>query len=95
MRRQVPRSATRRFAVIAIAFDARDRESCAAWVERTAGHFGRIDALVNNAGISRTVGIEDDDEVAYDEMWDVNVKGRCDSSASPCPTCGSRGAGVW
>jgi NAD(P)-dependent dehydrogenase (short-subunit alcohol dehydrogenase family) len=61
--------------VIAVAFDARDRESCAAWVERTAGHFGRIDALVNNAGISRTVGIEDDDEAAYDEMWDVNVKG--------------------
>ncbi|HEX9277996.1 MAG TPA: SDR family NAD(P)-dependent oxidoreductase [Casimicrobiaceae bacterium] len=61
--------------VIACAFDARDRTSCEAWVERTASHFGRIDGLVNNAGISRNVGIEDDDESAYDEMWDVNVKG--------------------
>jgi NADP-dependent 3-hydroxy acid dehydrogenase YdfG len=61
--------------VIACAFDARDRESCAGWVERTASHFGRIDGLVNNAGISRHVGIEDDDEAAYDELWDVNVKG--------------------
>lgn len=60
---------------IAIAFDARDRASCAAWVERTASHFGRIDGLVNNAGISLKVGIEDDDEAAYDAMWEVNVKG--------------------
>jgi NADP-dependent 3-hydroxy acid dehydrogenase YdfG len=61
--------------VIAVTFDARDRASCAAWVERTGSHFGRIDGLVNNAGIALDVGIEDDDEAAYDEMWDVNVKG--------------------
>jgi NADP-dependent 3-hydroxy acid dehydrogenase YdfG len=61
--------------VITIPFDARDRASCAAWVARTAGHFGRIDGLVNNAGISLNVGIEDDDEEAYDAMWEVNVKG--------------------
>src|SRR5437763_15489754 len=61
--------------VVTAAFDARDRASCAAWVERTAAEFGRIDGLVNNAGISLKVGIEDDDEAAYDAMWEVNVKG--------------------
>lgn len=61
--------------VIAVAFDVRDRASCEAWVERTGTHFGRIDGLVNNAGIALDVGIEDDDESAYDAMWDVNVKG--------------------
>jgi NAD(P)-dependent dehydrogenase (short-subunit alcohol dehydrogenase family) len=61
--------------IITVAFDARDRASCTAWVERTASHFGRIDGLVNNAGISLKVGIEDDDEEAYDAMWEVNVKG--------------------
>jgi NAD(P)-dependent dehydrogenase (short-subunit alcohol dehydrogenase family) len=60
--------------VIAVAFDARDPASCEAWVERTGTHFGRIDGLVNNAGISLNVGIEDDDEAAYDAMWEVNVK---------------------
>lgn len=60
---------------IAVAFDATDRASCAAWVERTASHFGRIDGLVNSAGIALDAGIEDDDEAAYDAMWDVNVKG--------------------
>ncbi len=61
--------------VVTCAFDARDRASCASWVERTVSHFGRIDGLVNNAGISLKVGIEDDDEAAYDAMWEVNVKG--------------------
>jgi NADP-dependent 3-hydroxy acid dehydrogenase YdfG len=61
--------------VITTEFDARDRASCEAWVARTADHFGRIDGLVNNAGISLKVGIEDDDEDAYDAMWEVNVKG--------------------
>src|SRR6185437_3422575 len=55
--------------VIAVAFDARDRASCEAWVARTVSQFGRIDGLVHN------VGIEDDDEPAYDAMWEVNVKG--------------------
>ncbi|MBV9522284.1 MAG: SDR family NAD(P)-dependent oxidoreductase, partial [Alphaproteobacteria bacterium] len=57
------------------AFDARDRDSCAAWVRGTAERFGRIDGLVNNAGIALDVAIEDEDEEAYDAMWEVNVKG--------------------
>jgi NADP-dependent 3-hydroxy acid dehydrogenase YdfG len=61
--------------VISCRFDARERASCAAWVERTASRFGGIDGLVNNAGIALNVGIEDDDEAAYDAMWEVNVKG--------------------
>jgi NADP-dependent 3-hydroxy acid dehydrogenase YdfG len=60
---------------ITVAFDARDRARCEAWVARTVSQFGRIDGLVNNAGISLKVGIEDDDEAAYDAMWEVNVKG--------------------
>ncbi len=43
----------------------------AATVER----FGRIDGLVNNAGIFRRLTVEDDDEAALDDMWEVNVKG--------------------
>jgi NADP-dependent 3-hydroxy acid dehydrogenase YdfG len=61
--------------VMTAPFDARDKASAAAWVEATLLRFGRIDGLVNNAGIALDVTLEDDDESAYDAMWEVNVKG--------------------
>ena len=57
------------------AYDAKDEASNRDWVEATAARFGRIDGLVNNAGILIPTSIEDDTEEAYDEMWAVNVKG--------------------
>ena len=35
---------------------------------------GRLDALVNNAGILRDVRWDNDDETALEEMWAVNVR---------------------
>ena len=55
-------------------FDAYDVPSNEAWVAATKERFGRIDGLVNNAGISLHPTIEDVDEDAYDAMWEVNVK---------------------
>lgn len=55
-------------------YDACDRDAAKAWVGATAARFGRIDVLVNNAGISRFVGLEDGSEDDLDEMLDVNVK---------------------
>lgn len=55
-------------------FDAFDPTSAQIWVKETALKFGRIDALVNNAGSSEQVRIEDDDDEALDRLWAVNVK---------------------
>jgi len=55
-------------------FDAMDPASAPAWVAATAERFGRIDALINNAGVLRVVDFETGDEVALDEVWAVNVK---------------------
>jgi NAD(P)-dependent dehydrogenase (short-subunit alcohol dehydrogenase family) len=55
-------------------YEARQRESAQAWVDATLERFGRIDALVNNAGIARLSTLEDESEDTLDEMWLVNVK---------------------
>ena len=61
--------------VLHCAWDATDRPSSPAWVEATLDRFGRIDAVVANAGLSRPARLEDEDETPYDAMWEVNFKG--------------------
>ena len=55
-------------------FEATDHETSIRWIEETNRSFGRIDGLVNNAGILREVNFETGDEKDLDEMWAVNVK---------------------
>ncbi|MDX1712009.1 MAG: SDR family NAD(P)-dependent oxidoreductase [Rhodovibrionaceae bacterium] len=61
--------------VLRHAYEASSAESAEEWVAATRHRFGRIDALVNVAGIMQPVSVEDGDEAALDAMWDVNVKG--------------------
>ncbi|RUT29941.1 SDR family NAD(P)-dependent oxidoreductase [Arsenicitalea aurantiaca] len=55
-------------------FDAFDIPTAAAWVDATVARFGRIDALVNNAGSGERVSLMDDNDEALDRLWAVNVK---------------------
>jgi NAD(P)-dependent dehydrogenase (short-subunit alcohol dehydrogenase family) len=55
-------------------FDAYDRATAGAWVTAAVERFGRIDALVNNAGSGEQVSLMDDNEEALDRLWEVNVK---------------------
>lgn len=55
-------------------FDAEDALTAAAWAEATLARFGRIDGLINNAGILKQVDFEQGDEDALDAVWAVNVK---------------------
>ena len=55
-------------------FDATDADSARAWVAATADAHGRIDALVNNAGLLAPFSLDDYDEAALDAMWQINVK---------------------
>ncbi|MFN0042628.1 MAG: SDR family NAD(P)-dependent oxidoreductase [Alphaproteobacteria bacterium] len=55
-------------------YDAAALDSCRTWVAATAARFGRIDALVNNAGLLHQFTVAQADEAALDEMWQVNAK---------------------
>jgi NADP-dependent 3-hydroxy acid dehydrogenase YdfG len=56
-------------------YDAADRASHAGWLDATLARFGRLDALVNNAGTSNSFSIEAGDEEDLDALWAINVKG--------------------
>lgn len=55
-------------------FDATRPETAAPWLDATIARFGRLDALINNAGILRALDLRSGDESVLDEMWAVNVK---------------------
>jgi len=44
-------------------------------IERTIGKLGRIDVLVNNAGVTKSLGFFDVTETDWDWMYSVNARG--------------------
>lgn len=59
---------------LVVRFDARVKGDEVAWVEATVAHYGRIDAVINNAGvmIPKSVLEASDDDI--EAMLEVNVK---------------------
>ncbi len=55
--------------------EATDLDSARGWVDATVERFGRIDVLINCAGIVDRTGLESMSEDVLDDMWAVNVKG--------------------
>ncbi|MDN4573890.1 short-chain dehydrogenase [Pandoraea cepalis] len=57
------------------ACDVTDKQACVAAVEQVVGDFGKIDVLVNNAGITQPVKLLDIDAASWDKILDVNLRG--------------------
>ncbi|MEM7223791.1 MAG: SDR family NAD(P)-dependent oxidoreductase [Pseudomonadota bacterium] len=56
-------------------YEATAPESAEAWVADTIARFGRLDGLVNTAGILRRTALETPSEEILNELWQVNVLG--------------------
>lgn len=74
-------------------FDARDRATAKAWVEATFTHFGRIDALINNAGMLRPFDLAQGSEPLLDDHWEVNVKAPMRLIQAAMPLLAASGTG--
>ncbi|RPJ83605.1 MAG: SDR family oxidoreductase, partial [Acidobacteria bacterium] len=60
---------------LSITADIADETSVATLVKRTIDQFGRIDVLVNNAGIRQTAPVWRTDTAMWDRIHDANLKG--------------------
>ncbi len=58
---------------VAVAADLRETDSCRAAVAEIAARCGRIDALVNNAGVNDGVGLAHGDPARYRESLRTNL----------------------
>jgi NAD(P)-dependent dehydrogenase (short-subunit alcohol dehydrogenase family) len=68
-----------------IACDVTDKEACITAIEQVVGEFGRIDVLVNNAGITQPLKFMDIAPNNYDAVLDVNLRGTLYMSQAAIP----------
>ncbi len=80
-----------------------DRQEVQAWVDDVVARYGRIDVLINNAGITRDglfVKMKDGElvkqmeEAAFDSVVAVNLKGVFNCAQAVTPTMIRQGGGV-
>ena len=63
------------FQAIGVGLDVVSAESWTEAIQKTEQHFGALDVLVNNAGISPRGTAEFTDEALWDRCMDINLKG--------------------
>lgn len=74
--------------------DVTDEQDVRAFFERAAQTFGRLDALINLAGLSLPSSIAEMTEEQYDQSIDVNLKGTFLCSKHFIPHADSEGGGL-
>ncbi|MFC0338076.1 NADP-dependent 3-hydroxy acid dehydrogenase YdfG [Kushneria avicenniae] len=64
-----------------------------AWVEATVNRFGRLDALINNAGVMIPKTVIEAEDADIDTIFDINVKAPLRLARAAWPHLKSTGAG--
>ncbi|WP_020500468.1 SDR family NAD(P)-dependent oxidoreductase [Sciscionella marina] len=81
-------------AALGLGLDVTDREQWTAVVEEIGRRYGRIDALVNNAGVYEPVSLLESDERLFDLEMRVNVLGAVNGMQAVFPLMREHGGAV-
>lgn len=74
-------------------FDARDAEQCTGIVEQAVKHFGRLDAVINNAGAIFWAPVADWPQKKFDLVFSVNVRASFAVARAAIPHMRASGGG--
>ena len=78
---------------LAAEWHAEDAAASREWVAATVARFGRVDGVVMNAGLALEARLMDEDETAFDAMWEVNFKGPLRLARAAMPALRESGHG--
>ena len=79
---------------LVLQLDVTDRKQIADVVAQSQKHFGRIDALVNNAGYGYLAAIEEGEDDAVRAMFETNVFGLVDMTKAVLPIMRAQKSGI-
>ena len=79
---------------IVLPLDVRNRDQIADTVKRSMERFGRIDALVNNAGYGYLAAIEEGEDDVVRDMFETNVFGLVEMTKAVLPVMRAQKSGI-
>lgn len=80
--------------VVTVAGDVGEEADVAAMTAAALGHFGRLDLLVNNAGIGPKGPLEDTEPAVFDRAFRTNVRGPYLTMRAAIPLMKKQGGGT-
>ncbi|RKT60864.1 NAD(P)-dependent dehydrogenase (short-subunit alcohol dehydrogenase family) [Azonexus fungiphilus] len=78
---------------IGVACNVADRDACQKAAEAVVAALGKVDVLINNAGITQPVKTLEIDQASWDRILDVNLRGVLYLSQALIPYMKQQGAG--
>lgn len=79
---------------LGLACDVTDKAACEAAVAAVLARYGRIDALINNAGVTQPIKTLDITAANYERVTDVSLRGTLYMSQATLPAMVKQGAGA-
>ena len=79
---------------IGFSCDVRNETACRDAVQRVVTNFGKVDILINNAGVSQSQRLMDSTQADFDLVMDVSVRGSFNMSRAVVPHMRQRKSGA-